>query len=184
MTLVSIVVATDERGGIGAGGLPWHLPDDLKRFKQLTLGKPIVMGRKTWDSIGRPLPGRHNIVDLATVRFCARGATVVASLEAAIAGRRRRAGDLHHRRRRDLPAGAAAHGRRPPDARARDGTGRYPPAAIRRTWNGLRSSRDFRPADARHAFAFSFVTLERRRASTLDADAARRHPCHRRAMVT
>ena len=44
------------------GGLPWHLPDDLKRFKALTMGKPIVMGRRTWDSIGRPLPGRHNIV--------------------------------------------------------------------------------------------------------------------------
>ena len=42
--------------------LPWHLPDDLKRFKQLTLGKPIVMGRKTFESIGKPLPGRQNIV--------------------------------------------------------------------------------------------------------------------------
>ena len=58
MTLVSAIVAADERGGIGLDGrLPWHLPDDLKRFKSLTMGKPIVMGRRTWDSIGRPLPG-------------------------------------------------------------------------------------------------------------------------------
>ena len=63
MPLVSIIVATDERGAIGRdGGLPWRLPDDLKRFKALTMGKPIVMGRKTWESIGKPLPGRHNIV--------------------------------------------------------------------------------------------------------------------------
>ena len=50
MTFVSIIVAADERGGIGLGGrMPWHLPADLKRFKSLTMGKPIVMGRKTWD---------------------------------------------------------------------------------------------------------------------------------------
>ncbi len=63
MTRLSVVVAADERGGIGyAGGLPWHLPEDLKRFKAITMGKPIVMGRRTWDSIGRPLPGRRSIV--------------------------------------------------------------------------------------------------------------------------
>jgi len=63
VTIVSLIVAADERGGIGRdGGLPWHLPDDLKRFKALTMGKPIVMGRRTWDSIGRPLPGRRSLV--------------------------------------------------------------------------------------------------------------------------
>ena len=81
MPLVSIIVATDERGAIGRdGGLPWRLPDDLKRFKSLTMGKPIVMGRKTWESIGKPLPGRHNIVITRQTGFEAPGVTVVASL--------------------------------------------------------------------------------------------------------
>lgn len=58
-----LIVAADTHGAIGGGGaLLWHLPEDLKRFKRLTLGKPIVMGRKTYESIGRPLPGRDNWV--------------------------------------------------------------------------------------------------------------------------
>ncbi len=85
MSLVSIIVATDERGAIGRdGGLPWRLPDDLKRFKALTMGKPIVMGRKTWESIGKPLPGRHNIVITRQAGFAAPGVTVVASLDDAL----------------------------------------------------------------------------------------------------
>lgn len=60
---LSLIVATDEKGGIGKKGvLPWHLPSDLKRFKALTLGHAIIMGRKTHESIGRALPGRLNIV--------------------------------------------------------------------------------------------------------------------------
>jgi len=83
---VSIVVATDERGAIGRdGGLPWRLPNDLQRFKALTMGKPIVMGRKTWESIGRPLPGRQNIVITRQPGLPAAGATVVAALEEALA---------------------------------------------------------------------------------------------------
>ena len=61
--LLDIVVAMAENGVIGRdGGMPWHLSSDLRYFKALTLGKPIIMGRKTWDSLGRPLPGRLNIV--------------------------------------------------------------------------------------------------------------------------
>lgn len=60
---ITLVVAVADDGVIGAqGALPWHLPEDLRRFKTATLGKPIVMGRKTFDSIGRALPGRQNIV--------------------------------------------------------------------------------------------------------------------------
>ena len=60
---ISIIVAASDNGVIGVRGqLPWHLPDDLKRFKAITMGKPIVMGRLTHESIGRPLPGRRNIV--------------------------------------------------------------------------------------------------------------------------
>jgi dihydrofolate reductase len=60
---IALVAAVAANGVIGAqGGLPWHLPEDLKWFKQVTLGKAVVMGRLTWQSIGRPLPGRANIV--------------------------------------------------------------------------------------------------------------------------
>jgi len=82
---VTIVVAVSANGVIGRdGGLPWHLPTDLKRFKALTLGKPVIMGRKTWASIGRPLPGRPNIVISRDPDFRAEGATAVASLDEAI----------------------------------------------------------------------------------------------------
>jgi len=60
---ISLIVAASQNGVIGAGGkLPWRLPADLKRFKQFTMGRPILMGRKTFESIGKPLPGRTNIV--------------------------------------------------------------------------------------------------------------------------
>ena len=60
---ITIVVAVADNGVIGrAGGLPWHLPDDLRRFKALTLGHPVLMGRRTFESIGRALPGRRNLV--------------------------------------------------------------------------------------------------------------------------
>jgi dihydrofolate reductase len=59
---IALVVAIADNGVIGrAGGLPWHLPDDLKHFKAVTLGKPLLMGRRTFESIGRPLPGRRNL---------------------------------------------------------------------------------------------------------------------------
>ncbi len=82
---IVLVVAVADNGAIGKGNqLPWHLPDDLKRFKAVTLGKPIIMGRKTYESIGRPLPGRHNIVLSRSREFAPAGVTVVADLEAAL----------------------------------------------------------------------------------------------------
>ena len=63
-----------------AGGMPWHLPADLQHFKQATLGKTIVMGRKTWQAIGRPLPGRQNVVVTRNPGFLARGVEIVGSL--------------------------------------------------------------------------------------------------------
>ena len=65
--------------------LPWYLPEDLKYFKRVTLGKPIIMGRKTWESIGRPLPGRTNIVITRDAAFHAEGVRVVQTLEQALA---------------------------------------------------------------------------------------------------
>jgi dihydrofolate reductase len=62
-TSIALVVAVADNGVIGhAGKLPWHLPDDLKHFKAITMGKPVLMGRRTFQSIGRPLPGRRNLV--------------------------------------------------------------------------------------------------------------------------
>jgi dihydrofolate reductase len=84
--LVSLIVAMDRNRVIGAGGrLPWHIPEDLKRFRRLTLGHHIVMGRKTWASIRRSLPGRTNIVVTRDRSFAAEGAIVAHSLEAALA---------------------------------------------------------------------------------------------------
>lgn len=67
------------------GALPWHLPEDLKRFKALTMGHHIVMGRKTWESIGRLLPGRHHVIISRTPGYSVPGAIVVDSIGAAIA---------------------------------------------------------------------------------------------------
>jgi dihydrofolate reductase len=87
VTPIALVVAVAKNGVIGAHGqMPWHLPADLKRFKLLTLGKPVIMGRKTWDSLPRkPLPGRSNIVVTRDSAFRAPGATVAHSFEAALA---------------------------------------------------------------------------------------------------
>ena len=75
--MISIIVAASENGAIGVEGeLPWRLSDDLKRFKAVTMGKPIVMGRKTWESIGRPLPGRQNIVITRQAGYEAAGCDV------------------------------------------------------------------------------------------------------------
>lgn len=84
--LISLIVAMDRNRLIGRGNaLPWRLPADLQHFKAVTLGKPIVMGRKTYESIGRPLPGRHNIVISRNPAFSAPGCTVVPSVDAALA---------------------------------------------------------------------------------------------------
>ena len=89
---IVLVVAVAQNGVIGRDGdLPWRLPSDLKRFKQITLGKPVVMGRKTWDSIGRPLPGRPNVVVTRDASFAAPGATVVSSLDEGLAVAQREA---------------------------------------------------------------------------------------------
>ena len=82
---VSLIVAASRNGVIGnKNKLPWHLPADLKRFKQLTLGRPILMGRKTFESIGKPLPGRTNIVITRQPGLQACGASVAHSLEEAL----------------------------------------------------------------------------------------------------
>ena len=82
---ISIIVAMATNRVIGhENRLPWHLPADLQHFKRITMGKPILMGRKTWESIGRPLPGRTNIVITRDVSYSADGCVVVHSLDAAL----------------------------------------------------------------------------------------------------
>ena len=162
MSRIAIVVAADEQGGIGLDGrLPWHLPADLRRFKSLTMGKPIVMGRRTWDSIGRPLPGRHSIVVSRNRSLAIAGATVVHSFEDAL----RAAGEAAEA---CVIGGAALFDAALPvaqvieltrGARARRRRTRFFPAFD--ATHGERRHRERHPADAAHAWPFSFVTLER-----------------------
>jgi len=80
--IISIIVAMDKKGVIGLeGGLPWRLSADLKHFKAITMSKPLIMGRKTHESIGRPLPGRKNIVLTHAKDFDVEGCTIVHSLD-------------------------------------------------------------------------------------------------------
>ena len=82
---ISLIAAMAENHVIGRNNqLPWRLPADLKRFKALTMGKPIVMGRKTWESLGRPLPGRTNIVITRDIGYQAEGCVVVHSIDQAL----------------------------------------------------------------------------------------------------
>ena len=83
---ISLVVAASQNNVIGRDNqLPWHLPEDLEYFKSVTMGKPILMGRRTFDSIGRPLPGRRNIVITRDLEWDAEGVEVVNSVDDALA---------------------------------------------------------------------------------------------------
>lgn len=92
MSRIVFVVAVSRNGVIGrAGGLPWHISSDLKRFKAITMGKPLIMGRKTWESLPKkPLPGRLNIVITRQKNYRAAGAVVVPDTDSALAA----AGDV------------------------------------------------------------------------------------------
>ena len=88
--MITLIVAVSDNGVIGRdNALPWHLPEDLKRFKRLTMGKPIVMGRKTHESIGKPLPGRRNIVLTRDASYRREGIDVVHDVDGVL----RAAGD-------------------------------------------------------------------------------------------
>ena len=85
-TRIYLIAAVASNGVIGARGkLPWHLPEDLKHFRKFTLGHPILMGRRTWEALGKPLPGRENIVISRKPGFEAPGASLASSVEGAIA---------------------------------------------------------------------------------------------------
>ena len=83
--MISLIVALDQNRVIGLNNaMPWHLPGELQYFKETTMGKPIIMGRKTFESIGRPLPGRRNIVITRNPQYDAQGIELAYSLEEAI----------------------------------------------------------------------------------------------------
>lgn len=160
--MISLVVAASENGVIGRdGGLPWHLGDDLRRFKALTMGKPIVMGRKTFESIGRPLPGRQNIVITRQADFSAEGCDVVASPGAAIDA----AGDAGEIMvigggeiyALFLPRAGRVYLTRV--AAEVDGDTFFPDLPADE-W--AETARETHPANARNDFDFSIVTYERR----------------------
>jgi len=162
VTAVSVIVATDERGGIGLrGSLPWHLPEDLRRFKALTMGRPIIMGRRTYDSIGRPLPGRQNIVISRQAGRAIAGCTVVDSLEAALASAGM-APEVF------VIGGADVYRLAIPRAQtlyltyvhAVVGADTFLPGFDPAEWREV--AREDHPADERHAHAYSFVTFRRR----------------------
>ncbi|HYL70402.1 MAG TPA: type 3 dihydrofolate reductase [Candidatus Dormibacteraeota bacterium] len=161
-TLISLIVAMAQNGVIGRGNaLPWRLPEDLKRFREYTLGKPILMGRKTFESIGRPLPGRLNLVLTRDPHWHGEGVTAVHSVEEAL---------QRTRDSEELVAigGAEIYRLLLPLARRiylthvhADVAGdAFFPAFDPAQWDDV----DYRvhPADERHAYPVTFVTLERR----------------------
>ena len=162
MHTVTLIAAMDRARAIGRGNaMPWHLPDDFKRFRALTTGKAVVMGRKTFESIGKPLPKRRNIVISRDPRYRAEGTEVAHSLEAAlealegevmIAG----GGEIYALA---LPVAQRMHltfvDTLVPEADA------FFPAWPENQW--LETAREHHGADDRHAFAFDFVDFERRK---------------------
>lgn len=159
---VVLIAALDRNRAIGrAGAMPWHLPDDLKRFKALTLGKPVLMGRKTALAVGRALPGRPNLVLTRSGAAPFEGQITVRSLDDAIA----------HANGADLMVigGGEIYALALPfathlhltevDAVTPDADTFFP-AFDRNAWR--KTSREHHPADARHCYAFDFVDYERR----------------------
>lgn len=150
----------DERGLIGRdGGLPWRLPEDLKHFRRVTLGKTVLMGRRTWDSLGKPLPGRDNWVLSRDAAFRPEGARAFATLDQALAA--------HGDGELMVIGGAGLFEAALPLAQ-RVYLTRVHARLDGDTWfraadfPGFREvSRSDHPADERHAHAYSFVTLER-----------------------
>ena len=159
--MISLIAALDRNYAIGReGAMPWHLPDDLKRFKQLTLGKPVLMGRKTALAIGRPLPGRRNLVLTRSGAAPFAEQEAVASLDAAMAASANQelcvigGGEVYA-----LALPHADHLHLTWIDTAADATDAFFPRFDARQWR--ETARVVHPADARHEFAFAFVDYAR-----------------------
>lgn len=160
--IVSQVVAMARDGVIGRdNAMPWHLPDDLKRFKALTMGKPMLMGRKTFEAIGKPLPGRASLVITRDTSWQAQGVIAVRSLDEAF----EKIGDAPELcvvggaeiYKLTLPVTTHIHLTRIHASIAGDTVF---PALDTSQWR--ETGRIEHPADERHAYAMTFSTLERR----------------------
>jgi dihydrofolate reductase len=157
---LTLVVAVADNGVIGrAGGLPWRLPNDLKHFRRLTLGNTVLMGRKTFESLGKPLDGRANWVLTREAAYAPAGATVFRNLDAALTAEPQGAllviggAELY---RQTLPLASRleltrVHAQVEGDTQFPD----FDAAQWRET------ARQDHAADERHAHAYSFLTLER-----------------------
>ena len=162
MSALTLIAAVGNNGVIGvAGALPWRLPADLQHFKALTLGKPVLMGRRTWDSLGRPLPGRRNLVVTRQAGFVAAGAEVFATVAAALSAVAAApevmvigGGELYAQL---LPQATALE--LTEVAATLDGDAFFP-AVDASLWPEV--SRVAHAADERHAYAYSFVRRVRR----------------------
>ena len=157
---ISLIFAMDENRLIGAGGkLPWRLPNDLKFFKSLTLGKTVLMGRKTWDSIGKPLPGRDNWVLTRDAEFHPAGVRIFPTLHAVLAA--------HGEGELMVIGGAELYRLTLPLAQriylthvhARLAGDTWFPEFDPKAWREV--EREEHAADERHAHGYSFVTLQR-----------------------
>lgn len=162
---ISLIAALDENGVIGDGGqIPWRLPADLRYFKRVTMGKPLIMGRKTHESIGRPLPGRKNIVLTRNRDYEAPGCTVVHSMEEALAA----AGDAKEVM---VAGGGEVYGQFLPRAdrlyltfvgAAVEGDTRFPPFDPQQ-WRLV--FEEGHPAGDDNPFPYRFTVFERRKAN-------------------
>ncbi|HTV52023.1 MAG TPA: dihydrofolate reductase [Steroidobacteraceae bacterium] len=159
--LISLLVAASDNDVIGRdNALPWHLPDDLRRFKSLTLGKPMLMGRRTFESIGRALPGRTSLVLTRSSEWQRPGAQVVRSLDEALAAAGA-APELVVIGGAEVFALAWRYASRLYLTRVHaclSGDTHFPPLDARE-WR--ETEREWHPADARHAHAITFSVLER-----------------------
>ena len=164
---IVLVAAVAENGVIGRGnGLPWRLKSDMRHFRALTMGKPVIVGRKTFLAIGKPLPGRTNIVVSRDAAFAAPGMLVAPGLGAALAAAR---GDALRRRTDEIivAGGGDIYTQAMPLAarlcityihRAAEGDAYFPPID-RRIWREI--ARDEQQAATGDDAAFAFVTYER-----------------------
>lgn len=166
-TELTLIAALASNRVIGRDGdLPWRLPDDLKRFKRLTVGKTVLMGRKTWVSLGRPLPDRANWVLSRDPAFKPIGATVFATLEQALdAGRGRELVVIGGAELYRQTLAVATRLELTEVLAEVDGDTRFPDID-HRAWQQIACEEH--AADERHAHAFRFVTLQRRQAQEID----------------
>jgi dihydrofolate reductase len=161
-TRLTLIVAVARNGVIGrSGALPWRLPEDLAHFKRTTMGHPIIMGRRTWESIGRALPGRRNVVISRSEGFEAGGAEVAANLDAALA-LCADAAEVFVIGGAQLYAAALPRAQRLIVTEINadfDGDTRWPPIDNEQ-WR--ETAREHSPPTAERDFAIDFVTYERR----------------------